>query len=347
MGQLVYIKLNTQNDNEIEVLNKALVEMNIDNVFITNQMNIDWVNDINNNPNSKQKHLAPITLEELQNMFKTWTEIGQLSFDVGFDRTSQEEAEKYANFIVKYKNEINYIKGGNELINRYTLSKDNIKTIQDLCIIPKEPEMLPVEERTKEINGGLLLCKSWSKEKFWVIFGKTNKDKPIFMKNKIYVEDIYNNLYKDKNNYAYMLIPLLPLGNNSIEFAYDVYQNAYELGLRECPNYFLPMVYGLDLVNYNSIVDDYKDWYNQDEIIERFEETFKVANTFYSNGFYQGFVWNDIDKCFKPTGTNNQTSKQLSYCSILTCLLRAITNKQTCADLLTRFTGKKYIKIEF
>lgn len=347
MGHNVTIVLKTKEDKQIEVLNKALRKVKIKNQFITNKMNIDWVNDINNNPDSHQKHLAPITLEELIKMFPTYTEIGTLSFDIAFDRTSQDEANIYAKLILIIKQNIDYIKNGEDFIEKYNLTLEEIKAIQDLCIIPKEPEILPVEQRTKEINGGLLLCKSWSKEKFWVIFGKTNKDKPIFMKNKIYVEDIYNNLYKDKNNYAYMLIPLLPLGNNSIEFAYDVYQNAYELGLRECPNYFLPMVYGLDLVNYNSIVDDYKDWYNQDEIIERFEETFKICNSFFPYNSYQGFVWNDIDKCFKPTGTNNPTSKQLSYCSILTCLLRAITNKQTCADLLTKCTGKKYIKIEF
>lgn len=347
MGQLVYIKLNTQDDKEIEALNKALSNMTIDNVFITNQMNIDWVDDINNNPNSHQKHLAPITLEELQDTFPMWTVIGQLSFDVGFDRTTQEEAEKYAEFILKHKNNIEYIKGGEELIKRYTLSEEEIKTIKSLIKKVEEPIMLPIEERTKEINGGILLCKSWSKEKFWVIFGKTENDKPIFMKNKIFVDDIYNNLYKDKNNHAYMLIPLLPLGNNSIDFAYEVYEQAYQIGLRECPNYFLSMVYGLDVTNYNSIVEDYKEWYNQYEIIERFEETYKICNSLFPYGHFQGFVWDDINKRFKPTGSANPTNKQLAYCSVLTCLIRAIINKQTSADLLSKYIGKKYAKFEF
>lgn len=122
----------------------------------------------------------------------------------------------YAKLILIIKQNIDYIKNGEDFIEKYNLTLEEIKAIQDLCIIPKEPEMLPVEQRTKEING-----------------------------------------------------------------------------------------------------------------------------------YFQGFVWNDIDKRFKCTGSNNPTNKQLSYCSVLTCLIRAINNKQTCADLLTRYTGKKYIKIEF
>lgn len=346
MGQLIQIFLKTNDDKEIEAINKVVKKLKIKNHFITEKMNIEWVDDINNNPNSEQKHLKPTTLDELKETFSMFTKVGCMDFDVAFDRTSQKEAEKYANFILQYKDHIEYISNGMELIKKYSLSIEQVECIKTLLEIVEEPELLPINERTKEINGGILLCKSWGLEPFWVIYG--NVDKPTYMINKKYKNDMYNSLYKDKLGYGYMLIPLLPLGNKSLEFAYEVYEQACEIGLRENPNYFLSIVYGLDLVNYNSVIEDYKQWYNQDEIIDRFEKTYQIVTSVYPYQAPIGIIWNDRTKRFERWGFGgNPTSKHLAYCSVLTCLVRAIDNKQTCADILTQCTGKRYLKFEF
>ena len=78
MGQLVEIKLKTDNDIEIRKINSILKKMKIENRFSLEQDNIDWLKDINTNLKSPQSHLKPadrdLTLEELKELFTRWTE---------------------------------------------------------------------------------------------------------------------------------------------------------------------------------------------------------------------------------------------------------------------------------
>jgi hypothetical protein len=118
------------------------------------------------------------------------------------------------------------------------------------------------------------------------------------------------------------------------------------MGLRENLNFFIPMVYGLDIANYDSVSEQYQEWYTQEELQERFETVFKLTNDLFPYGHFQGFVWDDIKKRFKPTGTSNPTMLQQSRCSVLTCLLRA-AGKEFAAKWLGNLTGKRYSKFEF
>lgn len=343
MGQLVYIKMRPESN--LVNINKYLETVGIQNAFTTEQMNIDWVDDINNNPNSPMNHLKPITLDKLKENFPSFTEIGQLSFDVAFGRTEQEEADNYARFIVLFKDEIASLEGADELINRYDLTTEQKIIIMSLNKIPDEPKKLPEEQQLKHnIQGGIMLCKSWSPTPFWVIYG--NVEKPIFLKDRIYEDDLYNNIYKDKKGYAYLMIPLIPLNNQQVEFASKIYVQAFEMGLREDYNLFIPVVYGLDLVNYKEVAESYQEYYTHEEIVERFYQLFETIINQYPYNNMNGIVWDDRTKRFKPCGVTNPTSKHLAMCSILTSLVIAMGNKKA-AEAMSKLLYRKFLPFEF
>lgn len=344
MGQLVYIRMKEGAD--LKKINKHLETVGIANSLMTDDMINDWVEDINNNPDSPQKHLKPVTKEELVKMFSSMCETGQLSFDVGFSRTSQEEADDYARFITDFKDEIKSLHGADELIKRYSLTEEQVNVINSLNVVPPEPRKLPKDQRTKhDLQGGQLLCKSWGLNPFWVIFGKV--DSPVFMKDRIYEDELYNSLYKDDNKRAYLLIPLLPLNDKQVEFVGKVYTEAYNMGLRENINLFAPSVYGLDLTDYNEVVEDFKKWYTPEELEERFWQQFERIVTTYPYNQPRGIMWNDRRKMFQPCGYgDNPTVQHQAKCSLLTCLIRSIDSSKA-AEMMTRLTGRKCLKFEF
>jgi len=345
MGQLVIIRLKDKSDKNITAVNKVLKKLKIKNSFTAEEDNIAWVEDINNNPDSAQKHLKPITLEELKKVFGLWCEAGSMSFDVAFSRTTQKEAKKYAAFIQANADLIESIASGDDLIERYELTDDEVKTIEKLTLKKTEPKKLPKEQQTKQdLQGGLFLCKTWSFEPFWLIFG--NVERPIFLKNKIYEEDIYNNIYRDKNNYAYLMIPLLPLNDKQIDFVSEVYDGAADMGLRENYNFIIPLIYGLDLTGYDAVVENYRESYSVEELQDRFTRVFKMTTDIYPYNETNGIVWRDTKKQFNPCGTNNATMQHQAKCSILTCLVRALP-PEVAAETMTTLLGKPYKEFEF
>jgi hypothetical protein len=345
MGQIVYIK--AKDTVNLDELNTVLTKMGIKNDFTTTKHNIEWLKDINTNPESHQAHLKPkdrdLTMDELKRYFESYTEIGLLSFDVAFSRTDEETAQKYLEFIRAHKKNIEYLKGATELIERYETSLEDKKVIIMLNRVDPDPVELPKDQQTTDdLQGGLFLCKSWSTKPFWVIFG--NVDSPVFLKRRIYEDDMYNNIYRDKQGYAYLMLPLLPLNDKQLDFVMKVYNEAWNMGLREDFNFIIPVIYGLDLTNYFKVAGDYKEFYTAEEIKERFNQLFKATERSFHYNYPGGFTWSDVSKRFKPCGNN--TSLMLSKCSIMTCLLWAMGEKAA-AELMTSMTGIKYLPFEF
>jgi len=201
---------------------------------------------------------------------------------------------------------------------------------------------LPVDEqRINSLQGGLFLCKSFSPDPFWIIFGKV--DNPSFLKDKIYENDMYNYLYRDKKGYGYLMIPTLPINDKQMEFLSKVYDYAFKHGLRENFNFIIPLLYGLDLINYNDIVEDYKEWYTQEELQDRFKRVLIQTINIYQYNTYDSFVWRDRDKMFKPINKDNYPVR--TKCSILTCLLRSI-DPEIAANIMSEVLGQKYLKFE-
>jgi len=319
MGQLVYIV--STGKRASDKLNKILEESTICNMFHTEAHNIDWLKDINTNPDSQSAYLKPkdknLTMEQLKKTMSMWAAENQMTFDVGFSRTSDEQAAAYAEFIVANKASIKQLRGADELIKRYDLTDEQIEVIKALNYVAPEPEKLPIGEQTKKtLQGGLLLCKSWSPTPFWVLFG--NVKSPSFMKAKIYKDDDYNSLYRDKKGYGYLLLPLLPFYNSMSEFCAEVYSSAADMGLREDPYYFVPIIYGLDIDDKLFVGKQFAKTYTQDEIVERFIFMMKYC----SHISQHGFGWNVEKQTFRSYG-NGGLEKIDAAMSVLTCLLIA------------------------
>lgn len=348
MGQRVYIKAKTK---EIGSLNILLAKAKIKNSFVTEKDTIDWLNDINTNPKAYQRHLKPadrdLTVEELKSFFPYDTEVGLLSFDVAFSRTTDKEAAKYAKFIEENEVALEHVIGGDSFLDKFNLTANQIKIFAALDKPEPEPEVLPKEEQTHpNLQGGLYLCRSFSPDPFWLVFG--NVTSPVFLKVRKYKEDIYNNIYRDKKGYAYLMIPLLPLfhsGDKQVEFVSKVFDAAFQMGLRENFNFIIPIIYGLDLTSYEDAARDYMEHYSIEELKERFYKLFEYTSSVYQYNYPQGFVWSDDKKKFVPIGGEG-TSQIRSRCSVLTVLLWAMGG-QAAAELMTKLTGRKHLVFEF
>ena len=348
MSQIVYIK--AKSEVNLDELNKILARLEIKNDFTTDKHNHDWLRDINENPQSPQRHLKPadrdLKMNELHELFESYTEVGLMDFDVAYSRTSEETAQKYLAFIREYKDCIEYLKGADELPERYETTEEDKNLIQLLNIVPPEPKKLPKDQQTKDdLQGGILLCKSFSPNPFWVIYGKVKDDYPMFMKKRVYEDQDYDGLYRDKQGYGYLLIPLIPVDNRQVEFAEKIYTACWNMGLREAFTYFIPFVYGLDLTDLNSVAKDFRAFYTKEEIRERFMKMFQYASSNYHYNAPGGFCWSDMRKRFVCVG-GYEVHTLMSKCSVMTALLRALDPKEA-AEIMSDITGTKYLPFEF
>lgn len=345
MGTFVKIELKTKTDSNIEKKNNALKKLGIETYFMSEKDFKDWADDINTNPDSDQTHLKPITVEEVKQRFSYIARTGVLMFDVAFSRTSQEQAIKYAEFIYKHKKSIMSIENADEFTSRFVLPMEHIRAIIDLKKTEKEEFVkLPKDKQyIPDLQSGLMLCKSFSPTPFWVVFG--NVDKPTFLKEKIYEDDLYNNIYRDKKGLAYMLLPLIPISNKQMEFANQVYDRAFDMGLRESPNYFLPLIYGFELTNLYKVSDSFKESYTQDEILERFEHVLKHTISTYPYNQPNGIVYRDREKRFKAT--SKPTAQVMSLIGLLNALLISIDDKKVVAETMSNTLDKIFKAFEF
>lgn len=324
MGQLVSIKLKSQKDSEIKKVNSILEKMGIEGRFNLEKWNKEWLKDINENPKSPQSHFKPddrnLTLDELKKTMPRWTEVGLFETDVAFGRTSEEDMQKISKFIEENKDLIEFIINGEELYERTKITAEQKKTIKKLEKPIEKPKMFPEELRSKNLpESGVMLCKSFSPNPFWVIFGKV--DEPMFMKEKIYENDLYNNLHRDKNGYAFLLIPLMPLGHNQNIFINNVVKRCWELGLRENTIFFISKVYKIKIDFEKEVGKEFAEFYNMDELVERFKSLHaEIKNTY--NNLPQKIYFNErkkkFDKCY---GTS------ISELTVLNSLLEAIKIK--------------------
>lgn len=290
MGQLVYVYSTNTNEKHLNTLNKKLTSMGIKNSFTTRKDNKEWLNEINNDPNSQQSHLKPkdrnLEMDELIGMFSLFCEVGLMTFDVAFDRTSDDEAKKYVEFICEQENDL-HLKNGDELIDRYTLTDNEKSIINKINILDEEPELLPLNEQySPELQSGLFLCYSWGLKPFWVVFG--NVETPSFLKVKKYKEPIYNSIYHDKNGYGYLLLPLMPIGDS--EFIKKTYSDAMSMGLREHPHVFFPMVYHLEFLNPQETSKDFVNYYG-DKLSDKYKQVYNMV--YNENGKKGGLYWVD------------------------------------------------------
>lgn len=246
---------------------------------------------------------------------------GTLTFDCYYGRTATTTMNKIARFIYNNLELIDEVDGS---YSTFVNDKITVSNRMKECLIqldkPFEPEELPENEKTDDtLQSGLWLCKSWSNTPFWVLYG--NVDYPVFKKKRVYVDDLYNNLYKDNEGQAFLLVPLMPLDAGEEWFS-TRFEQMWKMGLREHPNLIMPLLYNLTVKTISKeTVKEFRELYTQEEIADRFKILYNEMVNTYGYNKVMGFVWKDIEKEFKPCGGN--ITPVMSRCQILTTLSRA------------------------
>lgn len=351
---MTMLKIKLKNSSHSEKINELLKnKYELPNIgFLTQKENQDWLDDINKNPKSPQAHLKPeernLTMQELKSIFKAWTEEGVLEYDFKYDRGNADDISKLSNFIKENSDKIDYLKNADELIKRFEKAVGESKNVLlNLNKQDEPPKKLPVKDRRiPNLQSGIMLCKSWGIKPFWVIFGRV--ERPTFLKEKIYVEDVYNNLYRDKNGYAYMLLPLNDFSEGFIE---NVINEAQELGMREHPNYFAATVYSYHIgIDIKTFADIFAEAYTTNELLERLKFHFQKLRALYN---YENdkhiklslpkFKFNPFANKNYFTSYNNGLQEQLNLLNALFLAITKNANKWTGVDLIRELENEKII----
>lgn len=225
-----------------------------------------------------------LTSDAYLDRFYLRDDVNAIYFDCYFDRTPIEDMKLLAAFVQLKANCISHIEGSDIWLERGELTEAQKKLIISKTKEKPGPELLPEEEQSiPDIQAGILLCKSWGLEPFWVIMGKV--EKPTFLKEKKYKDDLYNSVYRDNNGYSFMMLPLLKLGYQGDQ-RWEIFESAWGLGLREHPAFFLPFVYNATYLTKKTQDDNAKElaeFYTMDELLARLGKV--MSSESYRTGF--------------------------------------------------------------
>ena len=214
--------------------------------------------------------------------------------DIAYDRCPEDHALILVLFISGNIDLIEKVEDGLELLEKSGMDTSNPEGKKILEAFEKleyvyEPEMLPEEKRTKrDLQGGVFLAKYWSvapHDFVHVAFGAV--DSPRFMKDRQFVDDIHNNLYKCDDGRGVLLVPQIPLDNTAGKIAEEAFNKAWELGVRENPYYFIHMIWKNAFKVQHSkstihnMADSFIDTYNAQELKDRMLTVAKHLNTTY------------------------------------------------------------------
>jgi len=284
MGQDALITAKNKSNEHLNLLNQDLKNSGFTKTsFVTEEKILDWfkyqqtckddyirINYVDDKGN--------FTLDSYKKYLKIWNlEAGKLVFDYAFGRTSSRQLEKVARFIYDRKEFLEPVVGMSDILERGEAPKYIKEALQDFQHIEPEPEKLPKKEQYHpDLQGGNMLCKSFSIEPFWVVFGKV--DEPKFMTVRIYEDEIMNNIYRDKKGLSYLLIPLMTLDGKKFGSLTrdEFFTRAWNMGLREHPNMFFPLVYKFQLKEtskkfFQEVANEFSAHYTPEELLERYE----------------------------------------------------------------------------
>lgn len=226
-----------------------------------------------------------LTVDDYLDRFYLRDDVNAICFDCHFNRTPIGDMKLLAAFCQLKASCISHIEGSDIWIERGELTEAQKKLITSKTKEKPGPELLPIEEQsTPDIQGGILLCKSWGIQPFWVIMGKV--ELPTFLKEKKYKDDLYNSLHKDINGYAFLMLPLLKLGYQGDQ-RWEIFEAAWERGLREHPSFFLPFIYNATYTTKNAQDDNAKElanFYTLEELLERLGKV--MADVSYRTSFF-------------------------------------------------------------
>lgn len=333
MGSQVVILLNDVSQENIDKQNQVLNNLGIDEgIHFYSEKDVkleyDW---FKTNKNEFPDHLIPHdkikSFDDFkqywntENLGKTFCpEFGSLKFDIAYDRTEQDQIDLITEYLITNISLIKKGEGSFDSFVNMTKLDDDLK--ESLLSLYKENKLkkLPVKDRyIPDLQSGIMLAKSYSPNPFWLVYG--NVDEPNFLKTRIYVDDVNNNIYRDEKGYGYLLMPTMPLDAN-LKWFINIYSIAFDMGLREEANYVLSNLYGVLINNDNDIVDQLNDYYTHDELKTRFKEMFFNLKSIHGYNYFNGFVWRRDSQEFIAYNSNHLNLK--NKCIMLTLLLKAM-----------------------
>lgn len=236
----VHVHFKLKDPSKAESMNEKQSSMfgEIITFFISEESNQEWLDDINNNEDSPQRHLKPagkkMTMEALKKQFRHYTEVGKGELDIGFFRTSESDMCKMLEFINDNKSEFSYVDGIHELVER-SKSGDQFSHLLYLDnTFPGATYELP-EDHPKYRDVFDSSCTAYIEgmngKEIGVLYG--NVETPVYMRARTTIDPTDSPLIKDKKGRNIILIPLLPLGESAGKLAIKSIEHIYKMGIRE------------------------------------------------------------------------------------------------------------------
>jgi len=193
--------------------------------FWTEKEYMDWAKEINADKKHPNRCLKPkdrdIAAGELKITFPYYP-VNSADLDPKYGRCPDEYLMKTLGFLIAHKDQLNWV----NIEDLYGRDLDEEKISNTKEILKKagvgldDPNIEPVvlnpdwgKEKETMPETGIVECRSWSQDndrRSWILFG--NIDSPAWMHERKYLSGRVNNIYRNKNNEAFMLIPLMPIG---------------------------------------------------------------------------------------------------------------------------------------
>lgn len=255
----------------LAVLNQALVEKGLDGYsFTTEDDLVDWLHEINTNPNYRL--LKPtdhdMRMDELRASFPTEAVLSQMDFDVAFGRTSEEDALKLCEVlsdpaVFEELVSMSYPEDVFELLEREGTDVARFQKLRKLD--PRQ--FTPDEERRQHPTGGVYLAKRRWGDDAWLLYG--NVERPEFYNDDVYIDPDHNPAYRDDEGRYYILMPLMPLGPQTVGLVNKHYQRLRNnLGVDIDFRVHAICIYGQRLANWRAVLEEPEgEWLSEEDAV--------------------------------------------------------------------------------
>ena len=216
--------------------------------FISEADNQSWLDDINTNPESDQKHLKPkdrdLTMDELTKMFIAWTKVGMAQMDIGFSRMEEEDMQKALTFIGENKSIFKEIDGIHDLVER-SETGDKFKHLLYLDKhFPESTSKIPeTHPKYKAIHtsGAIAYIRGTNGAEVGVLYG--NVETPQYMRARTTLHPEDSGFIKDPQGRHILLVPLIPMDHTGQDVAIDAYNRCISLFFQEPMALFMAKIY--------------------------------------------------------------------------------------------------------
>lgn len=117
-----------------------------------------------------------------------------------------------------------------------------------------QPELRPQQQRRQQPDRGIIPIQAKGRigPELWALFGKV--DKPVILKDDLYLNSEDNEFYRDSQGRAFLLLPYVEESNpQRYQIADAAFRRAVALGICERPEVFFTCLYQYQLPEYRCI----------------------------------------------------------------------------------------------